>query len=306
MLRRYAAAAFLILLCLVSSEAVAKIMFMFNPPNVTYSTETTRSQYRLIDSRKSNAVETTTGADHSLTATATGYAISTTPTVFMARQNGEVVDNVAAEVLGSVPYVLKLDFDGNAIEATGFDRLPMMVDSALDSTTAAAVMKRVDLGQMAQFPVSEWNGRNGFRSTSEAGVGEMIYDQSDYELPGGPKVIFFTAKQIIDTSRIDGQLCARLIISADSNPDSLAATLGLPIEKIKEAYALTDDQRARAGSNEIRLHSRVELVWEILTGLMRSEKVNRHVARTVTRAGATGRMETVEEEATVYTYPTRK
>lgn len=303
---RYSFLLTVLLLILTATAAVARIVFVFNPPDIRYSTETTRSQYRIIDSRRSGAVETTVAADHELKATTLGYTVSSTPTVFMARQNGELVDNAPAEVLGTVPYVLVLDGDGVALEAKGFERLPMMVDSALDSTIAAAVMQRVDPKQMAMFPVSEWNGRNGFRSTSEGEVGEMIYDQSDYELPGGPSMEYFTAKQIVDTLRIDGQLCARLVITADSNPDSLAGTLGLSIDKVKAAFALTDDQRARSGSNEFRLYSRVELVWEVATGLMHSEKISRHVARTASRGGATSRMETVEDEQTTYTYAPRR
>lgn len=305
MLYRYAVAAPLLLVLAFTTVAAARVLFVFNPPPVTYTTETTRDQYRLLDGRKSNGISTTVTIEHRLEPTAQGYTVTTKPISFVAKQQDKVTQNKAAELMATVPYVLKLNEMGEAQEATGYERLPSMVDSVFDSTAAAAIKSRLDVQRMAAMPVSEWNGRNGFRSSSEGDVGEMLYDKAEYQLPGGPEVMYYTAKQITDTLQVDGQWCARLVIQADSNPDSLASAIGLPVEKIKDAYALTDDQRAQAMSNEFRLHSRVELVWEMKTGLMHAEKIDRHVSRTMSRGGVTSTMETVEVESTSYRYQPR-
>lgn len=305
MIHRFSPAFTTLALLLFATAAVAQISFVFAPPNVSYTTVTTRSQSRIVDARSSGLMSTTLSANHVLEATPFGYTVTTTPISFEARQRDQVVENKPGEVLAMIPYILKLNENGEAKEAVGFERIPAIIDSVFDSTKSAMIMKRVDPKQMALAPVTEWNGRNGFRISSEGRVGETIYDQSDYSLPGGPTVKYFTAKEIVDTMRVDGALCARLRITADSNPDSLAATLGLSIQKIKDVFALTDDQRARSGSNEFRLNSRVELVWELRTGLMRSEEISRNVARTMARGGNPSTMVTSEDEQTTYTYQSR-
>src|SRR5690606_33869389 len=108
--------------------------FVFNPPNITYTSERTRSQYRYLDSRQQAAVATTVTTRHEITATVEGFTVVNTPLSFVARQNGNVIENRPAEVMAMVPYTLTLGGFGEALEAKGFERLPGIIDAEFDSS----------------------------------------------------------------------------------------------------------------------------------------------------------------------------
>ena len=216
------------------------ITYQFDPPAVEYTTTQTNQTSRTMDGKTGMSVGFTVVAKNKLEPVELGYRLSVNPVSVTSLNRGVPTANPVLDLIRGIPYEVVLNRFGEATEVVGFTDLEARIDSALDGAMADRARQRIQAAQLRKEISDEWNGLIGFRRQCEAEVGQIMYDRKRNRIQSGDNPVIFTASRIVDTMTIGGESCARLVVTACSNPATLADSLGLTRQKIMDVFALTE------------------------------------------------------------------
>lgn len=293
-------------LLLVPFAAAQQIDYHFDPPEATYITTRSIETTNELDGNRQMQFGFNVVAHNTLKPkSAGGYVLSVEPDSVVVLNAGQPIKNHVLGLLKGTPYELVINERGEAQEVKGFTDIVARVDSAFSGAMADRIKQRLDEAQLRNEITQEWNGLVGFRRQGAAEVGEFVFDMRNESDPAGSSQSIYSASVIRDTVRIGGRLCARMVITAGTDPVEVGDSVGLSKETVMGAFALTDRILSEAQAAISRKLSIASLTYEIETGLLRELSTTMVVRRTITRGGATGTAVLTERETVGYEYLSR-
>jgi len=293
-------------LLLLFPVTAQEIGFLFDPPDVTFTTTSETSTRQMMGSKSGMMTSLTVLTEHVLKQVdSTTYVIEVRPEKVTATNRGMESANPVLDIMYKTPYTLVLNQHGEATEVRGFDGAEQAIDSALSGPMAQRARQELAPDRLREEKKSEWNGLVGFRRSGAGSVGDIAYDVRNTQMMDGTTLDYYSAAQIVDTMTIDGQPCARMIVTACSQPEMLADSLNLTRDKILGIFALTEDMLAHYRDATWQIVSQVELVWEVNTGLLRSVASSKEIGRKVEAQGNVDMAMYHETQDVTYTYQER-
>lgn len=295
----------LTLFVLATVAAAEPIVYKFDPPPVQFTSTREVTTTSKLDGATNMQVGFTVVADNTLETGEIGYTLRVTPTSVVVYDAGEPTENQLLELLKGAPYQLVINQHGEATEVVGFTDIEEKIKSTVSPAMAQRTLQRMNANQLRQEVVSEWNGLVGFRRQCEAEVGEIVYDRRRNRMNDGTSTVIYSGAVIEETFDRDGRQCARLVVTACSDPLRLADSLALTKEKVMDVFALTDQLLQAARQTAMDQVSKAELVFEIETGLLHSVSTSMLMLREMSAGGETGIAEVGEVETVTYLYKSR-
>ena len=292
---------FLSLGLLESGLVQARETLRFHPADsVTYRVtgkSVTTNERELLDI---TADTTRTVTDYCLKRTDTGWVLESVLRSMEIRPGSDSLKKSLSELLIGIRTLLYINAAGKAIRATGYEPLTARLDSLASPTVKAVFRQVLSPSALASKAVNDWNLRIDNLSGRLLQVGLIEYNSSNVGLKDGAPWSLLTANRFGDTLRIEGVLCQKITLFADSDPRRLAEGLGKSVSEIGGLFRVSDSVLTAMENQTRAYHSRLTITVEVGTLLERAEQLDRVVTLAV--PGIDGKesmrrsQETVEKE----------
>jgi hypothetical protein len=289
-------------LCLVAGQPVrAGDTLQFHPPD-SAKFRVTATTVRVSERGSlGNRTDTTvTVTECSIKKGAEGWVLETELQSMSIRPGSDSLQNSLSHLLIGIRTLLYINETGKAIRVTGYEPLTARLDSVASPTVQAVLKQVLSPTSLAAKEMNDWDLRIKNLVGRPVHKGLVEHNSSEVELKDGSPWSLVTANRFEDTVRIDGVLCQKVSLFADSDPRRLAESLGKTVAEIGSLFKLSDSVLTAMENQTRTYHSRLTLTVEVGTLLERAE----HSERLVTLAvpGKDGKdsirrtQETVEKE----------
>ncbi|MDZ4723630.1 MAG: hypothetical protein SGI97_06980 [candidate division Zixibacteria bacterium] len=273
-------ACLLLILALVLSLSVlaskARILNFSPPPKVNYTMITTTERLQITPGER-QVDSTIIVSNHTLEKSNSGYVLHTKFTSQRSLRNGRSLDNPLELIFASLETSMDITAEGFASGINGYEKLPAVIDSIFPPDTAGALKSALSVEEMSAREVGEWNGRAANLVDRVVSLDSKITDTAFYLMPEGASQKYYILSRLMDTLRLQGKWCVQTKITAATSPKELASISGLSLKAIVDLFHIPDTvlQRYPAGRGVMRLTT--EMLVEMETLLMRSEKTVREI-----------------------------
>lgn len=277
--------------------------FRFNPPDtVRYTMGVVGERGTKIGS--TIAIDTNLGFSRFvMVAKGQGYEVISSTDSTRLISNGQVIDDPIQKLFANAVITRQLDSNGYTTVVSGYQEIFRVLDSAFEPAVAKAVRQRLDPAVLEQKEAEEWNRSYAALVGRSCRLGEYSYSVEDLGMVSGVNLSYFTATVLVDTSRIDGQLCGRLSTVGDTDPNLLANLISVPPEQVMKEFDLSDSAALELAGSPIGSAMYTESIMEMETMLLHSDKAGRELRQTL--PDSTGQPETrifFESQSRQYVY----
>lgn len=271
-MRRFLWLAVLVLIgCESGQQPVESFTFTYAPPeSVDFSVEL--SMMRTTIQGDTTVTDSTwSHTKHELRATDAGYNLTGfTDSIVMFHDGEEKTDRVV-NLFASANIVYVIDTAGQAIEVLGYEEIFGRLEEKLGRDTADLVRQMITPAKLQQQELNTWNNKFGNFVNRQLVPGVVEIDTMSRRLPVEGQLISYSLTEVTDTVRINGALCGKIKIIANTDPSELARISGKTVEEVAELFSLTEDQLIAAAQRQAGASSTREWVLEYGTMLSHSE-----------------------------------
>lgn len=258
-----------------SSDRPATVTFDFNPPDSLRYTGTVVAD-RVVDRGDTVVVDSTfMTSSHLLVKEGDFYLLHSVTESLKLTRNGHPFEDPLTDLYTGVTFTHRLDSTGTSLELTGFQTILDNAQATLPEETAREIRSRMSPDLQSQREVAEWNGRVGRFYGKTMAVGDVIYDSTIISLSQGATVTQFRAIVLDDTTTVDGELCAKLKVVANTDPAVLANQIGKTPDELYQQFGVDDERKEQIASMPLTSSLVSEWVLEVGTMLIHSETIRR-------------------------------
>lgn len=228
-----------------------------------------------------------------------GYVITNKVASMSFYRDGQEVKNPVFDVLQSVEVKYLVDEKGELVDIKGYEKVEKALLEALPREVAERLSAVLNEETMINKAKAEWNGRIGDFLGEDAGVGSSWAGISEYELPNGGAIKYYSATKVADTVECGKFECVRIEFSYTTDKDELSRFLKNTTKNIVEGLA-----EIEMDVNVVELSGGGERIIEPSTMRIHSEKIDR-VMKMQIQAPGQGQQEAVVEESSEFTFEYR-
>jgi hypothetical protein len=288
---------------LVAAAGADPLVFRFNPPDsITFTVEVRSARTRWVDSTRHPTDSSLSTVRRTITRSGLGWSMTSHPISIVTKSDGRVSNNPVDQILITTRARSAMDSAGLITSIGGYDAVPRAIDSLVAGPSAARLKEMLSPANLSAREQAEWNGKIQGLHGKAIHLGEVEYEQARYPLPGGVHIPFLVAIQVVDTLRVDGKLCAVVVMSADSDPNEIAKRLRRSSDEIAMEFPISDGPGMAIIKGGSRYMSETEIVLEVATLLPRSENSGREIRLRGEPGSGPQKIRMIESETRQYTY----
>lgn len=284
----------------------ATYQFTFNPDDsVSFTVDFTKSRItKMGDQSMSDSSWSRTSQN--IVADGDGYrSVRVTDSMVQFRDGARIEDRIL-DLFARTPITYVLDSLGEARDVVGYEELFGRLDSILGSDTAAMLRQVINPDVLKAQEIATWNERFVPFTGTTMKIGEPSIDTSYINLPVEGPVVQYQLLELVDTVRVDGQLCGKVNIVSGTNPTELAEMTGRTPEEMAKLLSITEEQVEIAANRQASTGSIRSWVVEFETLLSHSEESKFAVFyNELTESGTMVRSEITETQRKDYSYSTQ-
>lgn len=289
--------------CACLSVDAAPLVFRFHPPDSVSFTEEVKTDHTMWDDSTALPTDSSIAVyRRSLDRYHAGFRMTSLASSVITKRGDAVTDNPVNTLLMRTKFVATLDTFGIISTVTGFEHLPQEIDSLYKGELATRLKQSLSPENMAARERSQWNGMLENLAGSTIHPGAITYEQSQYPLPGGGHLPLLIAIRVSDTLRLNGKVCANLLISADSDVSELAERLHLSVDELVVHYPLADTLGIAITQAGSRYVAETRAVLEVATLLPQFQSTQRDIVVVGSTSAGAKTVRLVQGETRTYTY----
>ena len=132
------------------------------------------------------------------------------------------------DALGVTSIVVTYDVDprGQVRAIRGYGEVLEKIKATLPPAVVQAMPSALNEEAMVHREIAEWNGRVGSFVGQTGRIGESGTATSEFALPTGGTVAFYTVTTFAETVRVGGRECVRIRFAYNTNPEALKPLIG--------------------------------------------------------------------------------
>lgn len=228
-----------------------KVTFRFAPPDGTTCVETVdKTTDTDMGSVGKRADISRVKGKTLYTKTREGYRLTTTVLEASATRNGKPVPDALRDGMKGLAITYEVDQSGQLLAVRGYDRVITRVRE-LFPEAAPALASVLDEQTLINRERGDWQGRVGAFAGQTVEIGDAAVGTSEFPLPGGGSVIFYSAVTCVERLRYAGHDCVKIRFSYDSDPADLGKAVGKTLSEIARA-AHRPDLKIEPGAATIK------------------------------------------------------
>lgn len=271
------------LLSTSSPAAVPTKIMAFNPPDsISFVARTVTARTRYVDTLAPLVDSTFIITNYALARSGDGFLLTGTQVSTQYTRNGQKVENDVSRLSSNIAVTTELSRSGAATAVRGYEVLFARIDSLPDKTTADALRQVFSPKALASKDVNEWNSKMSHVIDKALTIGINRHDTTSMSVGDGHTLRFYSVAEFTDTLRVDSQLCLRVRIASDTDPNQLAHNLNVSPSKIGQLFAIPDSLMKKSATTVSGYHSLTELLINVETLLFLHESQDREVIAPVT------------------------
>lgn len=207
--------------------------------DLSFEMQSLSNQYVVRGGNQLSRVDKRSTALYDLTRSGEGFNLTAMKLKDEIRIDGAITDSPVARASDSIPITFKLDSNGLATKATGFDKVISRLDSILGDHLSDLPQSSQIFAQAIAGEVEEWNQRITPFLGREAIVGDKFYFEKNLtESFGKVHCYFYVAvKKIYQTERWN---VAEVLVVGCNSITRLAFEVEEPADSIQAAFGLSD------------------------------------------------------------------
>ena len=220
---------------LISSGATGaeKIRFNFNPPKDVNYTQIMNSMKKLeYQTGQSQTDASQAEVSINLTKSANGYNMTAVPISMTMYRDGQEIDSPLLALLNNLVTKYVIDSNGQLLSISGYDEFLAEVQKSLPPDMLKSISSVLNKEVLIAKENAEWDGRIGYFAGAEVEIGEKWLDTTDFQLPTGEVLVFYTVTSFDEIIDCNGRGCVKISFNYNSNAIKLSGIAGVAIDKV--------------------------------------------------------------------------
>lgn len=231
--RIYFVAVLTILLTLSLPTYAEEINFTFNPPpDLSYRQLMSSTKKLSYETGQSQTDVSQAEISIDVQKTKTGYNMTATPVSMTMFRNDQPIENPLFSILSDLVVHYDIDSNGKLLGVSGYDEFLEAARNSMPPEIINTIQSVFNKQSMTAKEMSEWNGRIGNFVGEKISLGDKWIDTTDFLLPDGDSLLFYTVTKFEELVDCNGQDCLKITFHYHSKPDSLEKKFGMEIADI--------------------------------------------------------------------------
>lgn len=272
-----------------------EVTFRFNPPNGTTFVETVKTtRVKELGASAKQTDETLAKTRVTVKKTPDGYEIVGKPISYTMTRDGTPVNNPVLAALQEIVVIYEVDRQGQLRAIKGYDEAIKKIRASLPASVAASLSSLLSEEAMVNRAAAEWDGRISSFVGRRGRIGENGATTSQFDLPAGGAVTFYTATTLAEALKVGGRDCVRIRFAYNTDPAALQQTLGKTLDEL--AKAIGDAAGKVPTVSGVEIVGSGERVIDPATMLIYSESLTRTIKMRMESPGQEAVWTTMQEK----------
>jgi hypothetical protein len=253
------------------------------------------------DPRGATIEESTVKAAMSFKKAGAGFALSSKPTSFSMKRDGQEIKHPLLATLGEIATTLQIDAKGKATAITGYENLTEKLKQVLPPELFKVVAPSLSPQALETKEIAEWQGRVGELAGQELEMGAGYVSESQFPLPDGRTVPFVTALKAASFVTVAGRKCVKLEFKYNSDAKAFAGFANGVAEAASKLVDPSGKQKMSVNQTSASISGEGWRIVDPATMLIYAEKTSRTIKMTMTVPGQ-GEVPALMTETRQYDY----
>lgn len=265
-----------------TAVAANTVSFRFAPPTpADFTVTVVGTKTKEMGKLGTTTDETVAKASMNLRRAGSGYTLASKPLSFLMKRDGREVKHPLFAVLGDISTTLKIDAKGKATAISGFENLTDKMKQMMPPELFKAIAQSVNAQALEAKELAEWQGRVGYLVGQEFEIGAGYVSESEFPLPNGRTVPFFTKLKAAEFVTVAGKRCVRIEFQYNSNPQAFAGFASEVMEGVSKLADPSDQTKMSVKQTYVSISGEGSRVIDPATMFIYSEKTSRTIKMTM-------------------------